>query len=268
MFSSRETSRSLGQPDTLILFMSGAAVFAYTDAEDSITYLSNVYQPIPLDRDSVTSSGTLDKTSIDIKLPKDTGIAELFRVYPPSEVVSVAIFQGHAGDTDFKAVWSGRVLSSSRKGSVASLTCEPISTSMKRPGLRRRYQRSCMHALYGDRCRLTRSSFSVNTTIAALTGASLTLPGGWNGAFGATRFQGGIFQWASEVRTILRVIEGSNTIIVSGAIEDLTTGQPVVLSLGCEHTRDNCNAFGNILNYGGQPWIPTKNPIGTTNQFY
>lgn len=265
-FQTVETSRSLAEPDTLFRFQVGDTVYAYTDAEQPRTFNGVTYTPIPIDRDQVSASSSLDKTTMKIRVPVTTEIAELFRIYPPSEVVTVTVFQGHAFEDEFKAVWSGRVLSCSRDHSQAEMACEPVSTSMKRPGLRRRYQRGCPHVLYGDRCRVDRPTFTRATTVSVVDGAYLTLPGGWNGVFDPQRFAGGIFVGGDATRAILSVT--GNVMLVGGAVAGLVSGAAVSLSLGCAHTMDACNGFANILNYGGQPWIPTQNPISTSSQFY
>ncbi|MEG3175855.1 phage BR0599 family protein [Sphingomonas sp. RB3P16] len=274
-FPTYETSRSLGQPDILIRFTSGDNVYGYTDAEEAITFAGTTYEPLPLDRDAVTSSGNLDKSTFRITLPVSAPIAELFRVFPPSEVVSCVMLQGHGSDPDhqFIAVWSGRVLSCSRAKSRATLSCEPISTSMRRPGLRRRYQYGCPHVLYGPYCRADRAAFSVTATVVAVNGTYITMAAGWPGALDQAKFANGIMVAAetaqTDIRTILKVVPGENTIIISAAIGGLTVGSAITLSLGCNRQMGDClNVFNNIHNFGGHPWIPKTNPLSNEAQFY
>jgi len=269
-FLSRESSRSLGMPDTLVRFTSGTNVYAYTDSEEPITFASVEYKPIPVSRDAVTSSGTLDKSTMKIQLPIDSDIAELFRIFPPSEVVGVAIFQGHADDGEFLSVWSGRVLSCARGDSVATLACEPVSTSMRRPGLRRRYQYGCPHVLYGPYCRANQEDFTVSAGVAEVDGTFLTMDAGWHAAFDPEKFSGGIMAWDNggrrEVRIILDVV--GDMIMIGGAVSGLDATATIQLSLGCAHTMSDCSGvFANINNFGGHPWIPSRNPISPVN-FY
>lgn len=273
-FNSIETSRSRGAPNTLYKFTYLNRKFTYTDAEEPITFLGDSYVPIPVNRSGIATSGTLDKSTLTILLPDDNAVAELFRVFPPSDIVSVTVFQAHPDYAiDFKAVWTGRVLSCARAGHTATLTAEPVSTSMKRPALRRRFQYGCPHPLYGTQCKLNRNDFTVTTTVASLTGASLTLPSGWNGTFDKANFVDGIVEWAptggqTQLRSILQVNAGTDTILITGQIAGLTAGETVKISLGCNHQMSGCNSFNNILNYGGQPDIPLKNPAGFINPYY
>jgi hypothetical protein len=287
-----EGSRHQAQPTNLFLFVygdGGKSYFAYTDAEQAITSGIDgdgdpiVYQPVPISRGSYTSSGTLDKSTIEIGIPQDLPLAELFRVYPPSQVVSLIIYQGHTNDPEgeYLACWSGRVLSCSREDNEAKLSCEPISTTMKRPGLRRPYQYGCPHVLYGSECRANKSAATRTVTPIAIDGTVLTLPTNFDLTARKPKYLGGMVRWVSDgdtvLRTILRVTgANSNVLSLSGVISGLAAGAPVSVTLGCNHQagvgpqpNGDCHPLhNNIQNFGGQMWIPTKNPIGLRNQYW
>jgi len=270
-FDARETSRSLGTPRTLIKFSYQNQMYAYTDNERAIVHDSVTYAPIPLRRDSITASGSLDKAALNITLPHDNPVCDLFKVAPPSERVVVTVFQGHLEEAEYLAVWIGRVLSCARSRSEGTLRCEPASTSMRRPGLRRRYQYGCSHALYGPQCRAVREDFTVTPVTTYVSGARIGFANGWNGAFAEMRFAQGLFSFTdagiTHYRTILQVDQALNRILVTGVVPDLIVGSTVSLSLGCNHLEDGCNVFDNIQNFGGMPWIPTENPLGQKNIF-
>lgn len=272
-FESREESRSQGEPLTIYRFTIGEEIYAYTDADRPIWFEGETYSAIPIDRDSINTSGTLDKSALTIRVPHDTPIAELFRIFPPSEVVGLTIFQGHDGEPEieFRAIWAGRVLSRAVEGSEASLSCEPVNTSMKRPMLRGRYQYQCRHALYRPGCNLNRDDFKVTATVVSVSGSTVTFADGWNGSFAEARFANGIMEWDGSTRAtrqILNVDSTLNRLRIGGSTAGLTPGMTVSLNPGCNHTMGNCNLFNNILNFGGMPWIPKRNPIGQSNQFY
>lgn len=277
-FAPKEISRYQGKPVSLYTFVYGdgpTSFYAYTDAEQEIVFGGVTYQPIPIDRGAYSSSGTLDKAAIEIRIPQDLPLAELFRVYPPSQVVNLFIRQGHLNDPDnqFLVCWTGRVLSCSREDNQARFSCEPISTSLKRNGLRRPYQYGCPHVLYGPQCRANKSAATTTVTPTSAEGVTVTLPVGWAGAGQAQKYLGGLVQWVSTsgdtvIRTILRVT-GTNVFTVSGVIVGLAEGGLVKMILGCNHQMNDClSLHNNIHNYGGQPWIPTKSPLGMRSQYY
>lgn len=283
-FSALEASRQQGEPVTLYQFAYGDnANFAYTDAEQAISQPTGnpppndtiTYEPTPIMREGIVASGTLDRSALTIRMPRDVGLADLFLVYPPSQVVSLFIRQGHLSDTptpQFLVVWSGRVLSVGREGDECVVSCEPISSSLRRPGLRRHYQLGCPHVLYGPQCKADKASHSVTAVVSSLSGSSITLPAGWNGAFTASKFAEGVVEWVNDTggterRKILKVT--GNTLLLGGLLRDLEAGMSVSARLGCNHQMSDClELFNNIHNYGGCPWVPTENPIGFRNHYY
>lgn len=277
-FESYETSRSHGGPIDLYLFRYGPGpsdYYAYTDGEEAKTIAGIKYNPVPISRTAISSSGTLDKSELKVMAPQDSEVSELFLIYPPNQVVNMVIKQGHVEDQDseFLVIWTGRVLASMRDDNETVFTCEPISTSMRRSGLRRHYQLACPHALYGKQCRASMAAATVSVATVAVSGTRITFADGWQPAARVPKYVGGIVRWTvegrQELRTILRV-ENEKTLILTGLVRGLVAGQTVEVILGCNHEQDeDCILLhNNILNYGGQKWIPTKSPLGNNNNFY
>lgn len=281
-FAAFEGSRELGDPVQLFKFIYGpdpGDYYAYTDANDEQTVDGVTYAPVPIERDNFSADGTLDKSAIKINTDIGAEIAEIFRVYPPAYVVSLIIRQGHLGDPDneFLVVWAGRIVAAHREGGEAVLSGEPVSTSMRRPGPRRPYQYGCPHQLYGPSCLADKASKTLSATVASVAGATVTLTAGWNGAFAGAKFLGGLFEWVNDDgltdrRTILRV--ATNTLSLSGIAKGVAAADVVSVVLGCNHKAyaedgGDCQPLhDNILNYGGDRWIPLKNPIGTFNNYF
>lgn len=276
-FEIQEESRYLGLPVNIYLFRFGSApnaFYAYTDADEIITYQTIQYKPLPILRPEVRTSGTLDKTTLEITVAANSEIANLFIAYPPSSIINVLIRQGHLQDpnNEFLIAWSGRVLSCSRSGNEATLTCEPIATSLKRPGLRRNYQYGCPHPLYGEPCNANKAAATITRPIAGVTGSIIGLASGWN-TQPVAKYVNGLIQWTDALgNTQLRTILGTPTatsILLSGDASILSVGQNIQISLGCNRTMSDClNLHNNIANFGGHPFIPKKNPIKANNNEY
>ena len=269
-FAELEESRQDGVPANLYLFRFGTspnAFHAYTDADLPIVFEGITYEPVPISRTAVSASGTLDKSALTVTTPINTGVAELFRVYPPAQVITLIIRHGHVGDAEFLVHWSGRVLSSEREGSEINFTCEPIGTSMRRSGLRRHYQLGCPHVLYGPRCKANKVLATIERETLTVAGNLVNFALGWNGATSPSKYLGGLLEWdgpnGMEARTILRIIDNIQ-LYLSGPTTGLTPNTMVRIVLGCNHQMSDCQTVhANIHNYGGQPYIPTKNPINT-----
>lgn len=275
-FAARENSRTLGQPVDIYLFRWGDGTndyFAYTNAEQPLTVDGVTYQPIPISRASVVASGTLDKASLEVRTPTSAELAEKYKLFPPSRVVSLVIRQGHIGDPDhqFLAIWTGRVLGSKRAKSEAIYTCDPISTALRRTGLRRHWQYSCPHTLYGPMCRASKSFATVPASVASFSRAVVTLNPGWQVDSSKHFYTGGLLEWDvgadQEVRTIWKI--DGDVLVLSGPATGMTSGQAVRVVLGCAKIVTDCaDLHVNLPNFGGQPWIPKVNPIGIKNNFY
>lgn len=279
-FAAIDESRHDGQPLELYYFRYGsdaAAFLAYNNGEKDFDYAGDTYVPLPIQRGQVVSSGTLDKSQMKVAVPMNSDIAELFRAYPPGQVVTLTIRAGHINDPDgeFPVVWVGRVLSGARATGFGDdqrkveLNCEPSSTSMRRSGLRRHYQLTCPHVLYGDKCQADKAAATVTGTISALTYNTITLTTGWNLTFGAKKFVGGLVEWDGaalrERRSIMRV--DTNVLTLAGPTTGLAVTDTVDVVLGCNHqagaTGDCAALHDNILNFGGFPYIPQQNPVHT-----
>ena len=109
---------------------------------------------------------------------------------------------------------------------------------------------------------------------------SIDLPPGWVSSSLAPKYEGGIVRWdgagGDVMRTILRV-EGETRLILSGQTTDLSGGEGVRVSFGCNRTMEivdghpvsDCHDLhDNVKNFGGCFLIPTVNPIGTRANMY
>lgn len=299
-FADRETSRTLGEPIELYLFVGAAAAvdaeidmsagefgpYAYTDAESEVVYDGVTYLPVTIDRDPIGAAGTLDKATLKVTMEAGLTLGDQFIAYPPNQVVNLFLRQGHSGDDpaepgNFPVVWTGRVLGCAHPPGETTYTCEPISTALKRPGLRRNYQVSCPHALYGPECGADRAAATIDRTVEALTQTTITLPAGWDSVHPYQKYFGGMVTWlrtdgAMEARSILSSADGL-TLRISGNTRGLEVGAGIKVILGCSRSLvltagvlvgDCPDLHGNIVNYGGQPFIPTTNPLGPSSNYY
>lgn len=285
-YAAFEESRDDGGPVQCFLFRYGTEAgeyYAYTAHTDDITidhggsFGEITYVPVPIQRDGITSNGTLDKSSLKLGMDIGTDLSELFRVYPPSNVVTLTIYEGHIDDADseFVVVWAGRVVTVSREGGELVLSGEPVSTQMHRPGLRRHYQYGCPHQLYGTQCGASKAAATVSAVVASVSGSTVKLTAGWEGSFTAAKFLRGMLEWtpsgsSTERRTIVRV--SGDTLTLSGIPKGLAAADDVDVVLGCNHKAfapsGDCEALhDNVINFGGQPWIPIKNVVNS-NPYY
>lgn len=263
-FQAYETSIASGEPILLYDFTIGIAHYRYASGDRPITYLTNSYAAAPISRTAPMQSSDIRQQTMRVTVPRDLGVTQLWAQYPPAGDVLLTVYSTHYTDPDgqFIVDWIGRVTGVTWQGSTAEIACEPVYTSVQTMGLRRRWGLNCPHVLYGPGCTLVPALFRVVAPIQyvsgfAITGAYFLPPAGLS-------FVGGYAEWDSgsgyfERRTIDSV--SGTTLTLAYGSPALVPGLSVSLYPGCNRTTTNCNAFGNLPNYGGQPNIPTKNPM-------
>jgi uncharacterized phage protein (TIGR02218 family) len=262
-YNAKELSPYDSQPVELYEFAYANKVFRYTSADEPQAYLGNAFAPMPLRRDAIEQTQEINRSNIKIEMPRDADVAEEFLIYPPAEVMLLRIFRQHRGEADTVLIWVGRVMNCEWQGSIATLTCEAVFTSLRRTGLRRMYGAQCPHVLYGNRCGVVKNSKKVSGTVATITNnlivvaAAAAKPDGY--------FNGGLFEFlAVDGITHKRAIIGHTgaNITLSTGIRQLAETNAVDLFPGCKHTIADCDStFANKLNYGGWPFSPELNPF-------
>jgi hypothetical protein len=277
-----EISRMLGRPIELYKFTygPGANYFAYTNAETPVAFSGITYNPLPINRNAIQVTGTLDKTDLTVSMPHTAGLMNILTVYPPATTVLLTIYQGHANDTDvqFLPLWIGRVIGCQRKATEGSLTCQAYMTSLRRTGLRRLWMYGCPHVLYGPECMADKPGHTVSGVAivsASLSGDLVVLPAGWNGSMAISNFPGGTLEYVGSdgnnyATTINSIASDNVTLSLAGPPFGLAPGRTVNVVWGCDHTLGGgCASQGNTVNFGGQPWIPYLDPTGIfTNSSY
>jgi uncharacterized phage protein (TIGR02218 family) len=191
--------------------------------------------------------------------------------------VTLTIFRGHEqvlGET--VAHWKGRVVGAEVEGQRILLSCESILSTLRRAGVRAKYQRLCRHALYGRGCGLDIALSWLTGTVTAIAngGSTVTIPeaasapNGW--------YRGGVLRFGLQLGFITG--HSTETITLSRPMPELAaalampefdpdTGEPLPIladiAPGCDLRAATCAAkFGNLENFGGFPAIPGRNPFG------
>jgi uncharacterized phage protein (TIGR02218 family) len=230
--------------------------------EDELVILGQTYLPMPVKRDRIKQTNDVFRDSLRLSFPRSDAFASQFLGFAPEEVTSLRIMRGHYGDpaAEFVVYWKGRVAGAKTSGNEILVECESIFTSIKRPGLRAKFEYSCRHTLYAKGC-------NVNRELYKLDGAVLSISGGLDVTVAGAALQpAGFFTGG-----LLIAPDGSSRFITAHSSDIVTMARPMyglaggtVVSLypGCDHLKETCSAkFGNGLNFGGFPFIPTRNPF-------
>lgn len=244
------------------------SVWNFTSGNEPVDYDAGegveTYEPVSIQRSTISTKNELAKSNIDVQISLTNPIAIRWLQDNGEKLVSLTIFEREKSGT-FNVVWKGRLASIQPGMTEVTFKMESIFTSLRRPGLRARYQKSCRYPLYGRGCKLDAEDFATAATVVAATNRTFTIteaalqPDGY--------FVGGMLR--APDGTLSYVIEHVGTAVtvqrLSYALaEAIVGGFPFASTLypGCNHSRQVCNdKFDNVLNYGGFDFIPDKNPM-------
>lgn len=255
-----ESSTASGRPVELYEFALGAKRWRFTSGQEAVSYFSQTYAPAALQRGGIEQGTELNRAGLSIRVFRDNPVAALFVAQPPDGIVSVTILRRHLTDPaqEWITLWKGRVVGCRFSGSTAELSCEPVATSLKRTGLRARYSLLCRHPLYSAGCGASKESVRVDGTVAAVAGASVQVAAAGSRPDGY--FVAGMLATNDGARMI--VGHAGATLTLSAPFPGLVVGMTVRLYPGCQKTTADCaGKFSNIVNFGGFPAIPAKNPF-------
>lgn len=252
----------------LYRFVEGSTIWTYTSSDEEETYDSGsgaeLYTKRAIGRSEVESKTDLSKANLDVNFFIDDAVARRWMVDKVEAVVTLTIFEKDENG-DIAVQWKGRMAGVKPKTTEITLTFESIFTSLRRPGLRARYLRTCRHSLYGRGCTLDKDDFAIAATATAASGLQVTVteaasqPDGTY-ATGMIKAPDGTLRFITNHQgttlTLVRPIGSLTTAI------GLSGPQAVTIYPGCNRTRAICDSrFDNLPNYGGFDWIPLRNPF-------
>jgi len=272
-YDSQERSIEDGRPIRLYRFTMGTTVWRYTSADDDLTVDGVLWKAVAIRDDGVKVTGDSTADSFTITASSSTGPAQVYMSNPPAESIVVERLATHEGVTVPVIDYIGEIVQVNFPiPGQAQFTCQTLSATMRRNGVRIGYQRTCPYALYDQStCKVDKSAYAISATITSVDGLNIIMTG--ITGHGDTYFKGGFFEWENPLRGTQRMfIEAQtgifhNIIVAFGDTSDLYPGLPVTIYPGCLRTQAACTAFSNLDNYGGFPWMPGKSPFDGTPFF-
>ena len=259
-YSSIEASTSQGQVVELYEFLEGTSAYRYCTGTEPVVYETRTYLPSPITRDRVKQGADAFKNNMSITLPRSNSFALSYITFTPDLSTSLTIYRGHLGDGEFIVYWKGRVLGAEITNNTITLDCESVFTSMRRPGLRAKFEYTCRHALYSPQCGASAAANEVTGSVAATFSGNTVLQVAAAGSLPNGFFTGGFIKIANATRFIV-AHTGSNLTLTRPFNGSVLTASCSIYP-GCDHLRSTCNdKFNNVLNFGGFSWIPRTNPF-------
>lgn len=265
-FNAFETSTEQSRPIEVYKFDLGSSVFLYTSAEDEVVVDSETYVPESIIRGKVVQGPEDRKALLEVTVPASNEFARLYASIVPGQRALLTVKRIQRPDYPSPGVFAmfqGYVTSVAfvSQGKEAKIAAMPIIGAASRSIPRFTYQSLCNHVLYDPNgCKLNRNDFKFSGGITAVSSNQVTVPGadGFPDGYFNTGYietMGGL-----DVRLILHHVGTTLTLLLPFPFS--AVGAAADLFAGCLHDAQTCDAkFGNILNYGGFPFVPHVNPF-------
>lgn len=268
-FDTIERSREDGNVLELYEFKYGTETTRLTSYNQDIVFGGVTWTAVQISRGQVQNSAEQAVNELKVDLPLDHPIAAQYIGNVPGKVGSVRIFRAHADDPSEETLllFDGFVAQAGFDGSlVATLSCSPSTSVFKRSGPRFNYQSLCNHILYDTRCKILELAFLFTGNVSAVTGRDITVDGllaaegaGW-AISGFVRAPAGT---TDDARLVLG--QSGDTLSLLNNFSEDVLGTSVDVFAGCDHSLAICESkFANVINYGGFPFVPIKNPFGSS----
>lgn len=258
-----DESLDSGDPFFLYEFRRGELTWKYT-SHPSVVSLSPLgnFIPVPISHGRMNQTGQIERISLEVDIPFTDDLAVNQRLPNLYEITTLTIWRAFtsAVSDKYAVIWKGRVVSNRTSGRNFTLICENVHTSVRRAGLRGRFQRSCRHNLYGPGCGLNINDWYETVTVQDLNANVINIPtiAGKTDSFGY--YNGGVVKFGNNYGFITDH-DGNNLALIT-PIPDLEVGSTIQIAPGCFLNRLTCqNKFNNVLNFGGVPYLPTANPF-------
>lgn len=263
----------MSKPKELYRFVEGSSVWTVTSGDSSEVYNGETYIPVTIGRSEAESKNELSRANLQITVDLDNAMGRRWLKNILDEVVSLTLFSKDGADV--AVIWKGRLSSVKPEEIAITLVFESIFTSLRRPGLRAKYQRSCPHALYGRGCFLNKEDWAVTDVVTNVAGATVVMPiaatyptgyftsGMIEAPDGTLRF---IINHVGDTLTLIRALDPLTAAFAEAgyglSYGEYFGGVKARIFPGCDRTKETCDSkFNNLLNMGGFPYIPIKNPF-------
>jgi len=279
-YASIEASTAEGRPYYLYQFIEGEQVWRFTSRASA--WISEgdggteiTWEPAAVAHGDVVQTSEIERGRLELTWPLSHPFARRFLAPQGNTRVTLTIFRGHEqvpGET--VAHWKGRVVGAEVDGQRIMLQAESIFSTLRRAGVRAKYQRLCRHAHYGRGCNLDIALQWQTGTVTEVAGVLVTIPeaagypDGWFRA-GVLRFgpeRGFITDHAGALIILLRPMPALAAAVADPELDPETDEPlPVLIDIapGCDLRATTCaGKFANLLNFGGFPEIPGRNPLG------
>lgn len=268
-----EASTFSGRPIQLYEFTIDTKAWYVTSADSEVSVGGRLYRVLGISDNGVSQTGEAQTDAFTLTVPITFDLISLFVNTPPINDVVVRRARFHENDTEVAYNYVGFIINVNfTTPGVAVITCQTLSPTMQRNGLRLTWQRGCPYVLYDPTtCKVNKANHKLTTKVANAQGGQIAVTADL-AAFGDHYYTAGFVEWVDRRtggpnrRGIKEHI--GNTITLLGRSDGIANGDDIFLYPGCARVATVCQGkFNNLPNYGGEPHIPGKSPFSGSPVF-
>lgn len=257
-FDAYEESVESGSRVELYSLAVGSDIYRMHDQiEETITESGDIYYKASIGRGKIANG----QEHLTVQLPGDHIFSSKFTTVAPGQLATLTIFAYHRQDTaDVRVIYKGvvRSVAFTKDLTQSMLSVVPVSEAFKKQIPDRTYQAACNNVLFDADCKLSAGTYQHTNSVTVVSGNTITVNGlltakgdGW-----AT---GGYVAYGSSDYRLIITQSGDICTLTLPFYSDVL-GETVDVFAGCDHSIATCNSkFSNAINFGGCPYIPTKN---------
>lgn len=269
-FDAFETSVEDGNIIELYQFTQGPVVTRLTNFSEDVVYAGSSWTTTQITREDIAKAIESSVNELKIFMPITQPIAASFIPNVPGKQIDIVIYRAHFTDPleQLLVVYEGFLAQAEFDGDLlATITVQPFTNVFKRTGPRFVYSSLCNNVLYDAGCKVVKGANKHTDLVSGqdLTARTITVNG--LSGMGAGWAVGGFAAFPAGGNDDQRMIveqAGDTVTLLSNFSEDILTFQIDVFA-GCAHDINTCLVkFNNVINFGGFPYVPLKNPFNTT----
>lgn len=223
------------------------------------------FKSVSISRDEIEKKFGADQ--FKVTMPLDLQPSNFFKRFNPKNIVTLTVFfESDIHINNYKILFKGFVdnVDFDVKNNTITYKLSRFQELLEKTIPTRTYSASCPFGLYSVDCSLNKDDFKnilnvsnilIDTTRKIITTDDLL-------SFDDKIFSSGFIQINDGEEIILATKHSSNTLYLLYPLQtDLVDITEFRIFYGCNKNTDNCqNRFNNIDNYGGFPFVPSKNP--------
>lgn len=236
----------------------GPNVWKYTSGEFDVQTATELWKAIPLKRKDLTYD--LKNTDLTLTVSSDTPPFDTYKYNTPIVPIEVVVYDYPSMSAKFTGVVVGISYNVTKNVATVKLGSTDAIGNSTCPN--RTYGQMCSFTLFDSMCAVPASSFTATIPAGELNWVSgnifkhPAIAGYPDGSFrnGYILFDTGESQFITN--------HTGDTITLLGAVFTKDTASSVDVTYGCNKSKNDCESkFNNLPNFGGFPFIPTKNPV-------